>query len=123
MSNPPRFPDQFLWGTATSAYQIEGAPLADGAGASIWQRFTHSPGLTANGDTGDVACDHYHRFAEDVTLMRELGLNAYRFSISWSRILPAGTGRVNRAGLAFYERLVDTLLRSEERRVGKECRC
>jgi beta-glucosidase len=106
----PRFPDQFLWGTATSAYQIEGAPLADGAGASIWQRFTHSPGLTANGDTGDVACDHYHRFAEDVALMRELGLNAYRFSISWSRILPAGTGRVNRAGLAFYERLVDTLL-------------
>ena len=110
MSNPPRFPDGFLWGAATSAYQIEGAPLADGAGPSIWQRFTHSPGLTAGGDTGDVACDHYHRWREDVGLMRELGLNAYRFSISWSRVLPEGRGRVNAKGLDFYSRLVDALL-------------
>jgi beta-glucosidase len=110
MSNPPRFPDGFLWGASTSAYQIEGAPLADGAGPSIWQRFTHSPGLTANGDTGDVACDHYHRWREDVALMRELGLRSYRFSISWSRVLPEGRGRVNRKGLDFYSRLVDALL-------------
>ena len=110
MSNPPRFPDGFLWGAATSAYQIEGAPLEDGAGPSIWQRFTHSPGLTANGDTGDVACDHYHRWRDDVGLMRELGLGAYRFSISWSRVLPEGRGRVNRKGLDFYSRLVDALL-------------
>ena len=112
MSNPPRFPDGFLWGASTSAYQIEGAPLADGAGPSIWQRFTHSPGLTANGDTGDVACDHYNRWRDDVALMRELGLNAYRFSISWSRVLPEGRGRVNRKGLDFYSRLVDALLES-----------
>jgi beta-glucosidase len=104
-----RFPAAFLWGAATSAYQIEGAPLADGAGASIWQRFSHTPGRMANGDTGDVACDHYHRYAEDVALMRELGLGAYRFSLSWSRILPEGTGRVNEAGLDFYRRLVDAL--------------
>jgi beta-glucosidase len=110
MSNPLRFPDGFLWGAATSAYQIEGAPLADGAGPSIWQRFTHSPGLTANGDTGDVACDHYGRWREDVALMRELGLGGYRFSISWSRVLPEGRGRVNRKGLDFYSRLVDALL-------------
>ena len=110
MSNPPRFPDGFLWGAATSAYQIEGAPLEDGAGPSIWQRFTHSPGLTAGGDTGDVACDHYHRWREDVALMREIGLTAYRFSISWSRVLPEGRGRVNRKGLDFYSRLVDALL-------------
>src|SRR5688572_6348503 len=88
MTDTIRFPDDFLWGAATSAYQIEGSPLADGAGASIWQRFTHTPGLTANGDTGDIACDHYRRYADDVALMAELGLNAYRFSISWSRILP-----------------------------------
>ena len=105
-----RFPPTFLWGAATSAYQIEGAPLADGAGPSIWQRFSHTPGRMTNGDTGDVACDHYHRYAEDVALMRDLGLGAYRFSISWSRILPAGTGQVNEAGLDFYRRLVDALL-------------
>jgi len=105
-----RFPDGFLWGAATSAYQIEGSPLADGAGPSIWHRFSHTPGRTANGETGDVACDHYRRYAEDVALMRELGLNAYRFSISWSRVLPEGRGRVNPAGLGFYERLVDALL-------------
>ncbi len=94
-SEPALFPDDFLWGAATAAYQIEGSPVADGAGPSIWHRFSHTPGKTLNGDTGDVACDHYRRYAEDVGLMRELGLNAYRFSISWSRILPEGTGRVN----------------------------
>ena len=104
------FPDTFLWGTATSAYQIEGSPLADGAGPSIWQRFTHTPNLVHDGDTGDVACDHYRRYADDVALMRQLGLNAYRFSMSWSRILPQGRGRVNARGLDFYERLVDALL-------------
>jgi len=104
------FPSDFLWGGATSAYQVEGSPLADGAGPSIWQRFAHTPGMMRNGDTGDVACDHYRRYPEDVALMRELGLKAYRFSISWSRVLPEGTGRVNPAGLGFYERLVDTLL-------------
>ncbi|MGH7501757.1 MAG: GH1 family beta-glucosidase [Longimicrobiales bacterium] len=110
MSQPRRFPDGFLWGAATSAYQIEGSPLADGAGPSIWHRFCHSPGLTRDGATGDIACDHYNRWAEDVGLMRGLGLNAYRFSIAWGRILPHGTGRVNPAGLAFYDRLVDALL-------------
>ena len=110
MTNSIRFPEGFLWGAATSAYQIEGSPLADGAGPSIWQRFTHSPGLTANGDTGDIACDHYRRYEADVEMMRSIGLTAYRFSISWSRILPEGTGRVNPKGIAFYDRLVDTLL-------------
>ncbi len=104
------FPDGFLWGAATSAYQIEGSPLADGAGPSIWHRFSHTPGCTERGETGDVACDHYRRFADDVLLMKELGLRAYRFSISWSRVLPHGRGTVNRPGLDFYERLVDRLL-------------
>jgi len=105
------FPPDFLWGAATAAYQIEGSPLADGAGASIWHRFTHDPRLMiATGDTGDVACDHYGRMEEDVALMKRLGLQAYRFSISWSRVLPDGTGRVNQAGLDFYRRLVDRLL-------------
>lgn len=110
MSEASRFPDDFLWGTATSAYQIEGSPLADGAGPSIWHRFAHTPGLTANGDTGDVACDHYRRSADDVALMAALGLNAYRFSVAWARVLPEGRGRVNPQGLGFYERLVDALL-------------
>ncbi len=110
MSEPTGFPAGFLWGTATSAYQIEGSPLADGAGPSIWHRFAHTPGRTHNGETGDVACDHYRRYADDVALMRQLGLNAYRFSISWSRILPAGQGAVNPRGVAFYDRLVDALL-------------
>ncbi len=104
------FPTDFLWGAATSAYQIEGSPLADGAGASTWHRFAHAPGKTFAGHHGDIACDHYRRFADDVRLMRDLGLGAYRFSISWSRVLPAGTGPVNRAGLDFYSRLVDALL-------------
>lgn len=104
------FPKGFLWGSATAAYQIEGSPLADGAGASIWQRFSHTPGKTVNGDTGDVACDHYRRYADDVKLMRELGMQAYRFSVGWGRVLPDGFGRVNEKGLGFYDRLVDTLL-------------
>jgi beta-glucosidase len=107
------FPSDFVWGAATSAYQIEGSPLADGAGASIWHRFAHLPGKTHNNDHGDVACDHYRRFADDVELMRELGIRAYRFSISWSRVLPEGTGRTNERGLDFYRRLVDLLLEHE----------
>ncbi len=110
MSDLFRFPDDFLWGAATSAYQIEGSPLADGAGPSIWHRFSHTPGLTDNEDTGDTACDHYRRYQSDVVLMAEMGLNAYRFSISWSRVLPEGIGRVNDRGLDFYSRLVDALL-------------
>jgi beta-glucosidase len=110
MTTSSTFPDHFLWGCATSAYQIEGSPLADGAGPSIWQRFLHTPGLATAGDTGDVACDHYRRYAEDVDLMARLGLQAYRFSIAWGRVLPAGRGAVNAAGLDFYDRLVDALL-------------
>ncbi|HEX7655566.1 MAG TPA: GH1 family beta-glucosidase, partial [Sphingomonas sp.] len=112
MTSP--FPPEFLWGAATAAYQIEGSPLADGAGASIWQRFSHDPRLmAAKGDTGDVACDHYNRWKEDVALMKRLGLKAYRFSVAWGRVLPEGTGRVNQAGLDFYERLVDELLAND----------
>ena len=105
-----RFPDSFLWGCATSAYQIEGSPLADGAGPNIWHRFSHTPGRVHGDDTGDVACDHYRRFESDIALMRSMKLNSYRFSIAWSRVLPEGVGRINPAGLGFYERLVDTLL-------------
>jgi beta-glucosidase len=104
------FPQNFLWGSATSAYQIEGSPLADGAGPSIWQRFAHTPGRMHNDDNGDVACDHYRRFRDDIALMGRLGLKAYRFSIAWARVLPQGRGKVNAAGLDFYERLVDALL-------------
>ena len=109
MTHDNLFPTDFLWGAATAAYQVEGSPLADGAGPSIWHRFSHTPGLVLNGDTGDVACDHYHRYEADIALMRELGLNAYRFSISWSRIFPEGKGRINEKGLDFYRRLVDGL--------------
>jgi beta-glucosidase len=110
MTSRYRFPDDFHWGAATSAYQIEGSPLADGAGPSIWQRFAHTPGMMANGDTGDIACDHYHRYKDDVQLMRALGLQGYRFSVAWARVLPEGTGQVNQKGLDFYSRLVDELL-------------
>ena len=104
------FPADFVWGTATSSYQIEGAWDEDGKGASIWGTFCRQPGKIEGGDTGDVAADHYHRWEEDVGIMADLGLNAYRFSISWPRVLPAGKGRVNPPGLDFYERLVDGLL-------------
>ncbi|MFH2051476.1 MAG: GH1 family beta-glucosidase [bacterium] len=106
------FPRGFLWGAATSAYQIEGSPLADGAGPSNWHLFTHEKGRTPNGENGDVACDHYRRWREDIGLMRDLGLQAYRFSLAWGRILPEGTGTVNAAGLDFYDRLVDRLMAS-----------
>jgi beta-glucosidase len=104
------FPEQFMWGAATSAYQIEGAVGADGRGESIWDRFCRTPGKILNGDHADVACDHYRRWPGDVALMRELGLRAYRFSIAWPRILPTGTTVVNARGLDFYDRLVDGLL-------------
>ncbi|MFM8321400.1 MAG: glycoside hydrolase family 1 protein, partial [Chloroflexota bacterium] len=107
-----QFPQDFTWGVAASAYQIEGAWNEDGKGESIWDRFSHSPYRIRNGDTGDVACDHYHRMPADVALMAELGLKAYRFSISWTRLLPEGRGRVNPRGLDFYDRLVDELLKA-----------
>ena len=104
------FPQGFVWGAATSAYQIEGAVHEDGRGESIWDRFSHTPGTTRDGATGDVACDHYHRYREDVALMADLGLKAYRFSIAWPRILPSGRGAVNQPGLDFYRRLAEALL-------------
>jgi beta-glucosidase len=104
------FPKGFYWGAATAAYQIEGGWAEDGKGQSIWDRFAHSPGTIRDGATGDVACDHYHRWREDVALMRELRLNSYRFSISWPRIQPTGKGKPNPKGLDFYGRLVDALL-------------
>ncbi len=104
------FPGDFTWGAATASYQIEGAVHEDGRGESIWDRFSHTPGRVLDGDTGDVACDHYHRYRDDVALIAGLGLTAYRFSVSWSRVIPDGTGAVNEPGLDFYERLVDELL-------------
>ncbi len=108
-----QFPDNFLWGAATAAYQIEGAWATDGRGPSIWDAFSHTPGKTHEGDTGDVACDHYHRIEEDVALMRKLGLKCYRFSISWSRIMPQGRGEVNEKGIAFYNKLINTLVAND----------
>ena len=110
MSTITAFPPDFVWGAATAAYQIEGAWDENGKGESIWDRFCHTPGKIENGDTGDVACDHYHRWREDVALMQEIGLRAYRFSIAWPRLLPEGRGRVNQPGLDFYDCLVDALL-------------
>jgi len=103
-------PSDFLWGVATAAYQIEGAVTADRRAPSIWDTFCRIPGVIDNGDTGDTACDHYHRWPEDIALMRRIGVDAYRFSVAWPRILPNGVGEVNPAGLAFYDRLVDALL-------------
>jgi beta-glucosidase len=105
-----RFPEGFLWGAATAAYQIEGAPFEDGKGESIWDTFVRLPDKIHHGETGDVATDHYHRLEDDLDLIAGLGLNAYRFSAAWSRVLPEGTGSVNRAGLDFYSRMVDGLL-------------
>jgi beta-glucosidase len=107
------FPRDFVWGAATASYQVEGATRDGGRGESIWDRFAHTPGRVRNGDTGDVACDHYHRYREDVQIMADLGLNGYRFSIAWPRVIPDGTGAVNEAGLDFYDRLVDELLSHE----------
>ena len=104
------FPSDFVWGAATAAYQVEGAATEDGRGESIWDRFSATPGKVVNGDTGAVACDTYHRYAEDIGLMRSLGIGAFRLSVAWPRILPEGRGRVNQAGLDFYDRLVDDLL-------------
>ena len=110
MDDGLRFPPGFVFGTATAAYQIEGAVAEDGRGPSIWDTFSHTPGAVRNGETGDVACDSYHRYPEDVRLMAGLGTHAYRFSVSWPRIQPAGRGTVNRAGIDYYSRLVDELL-------------
>jgi beta-glucosidase len=110
MSGPLRFPDGFIWGAATSAYQIEGAAAVDGRGPSVWDTFCTTPGKVRNGETGDVAADHYHRWESDLELMVELGIASYRFSISWSRVLPTGSGGINMRGLDFYRRLVDGLV-------------
>ena len=107
-----RFPDEFIWGAATASYQIEGAVAEDGKGPSTWDLFCKRPGAVFEGHTGEVACDHYHRYAADVGLMRELGIQSYRFSVSWPRVLPEGTGRINQKGLDFYDRLVDELGRA-----------
>jgi beta-glucosidase len=107
---PRRFPQGFLWGSATASYQVEGAVNEDGRGPSIWDTFSHTPGKVKNGDTGDVADDHYHRYKEDVQLMKALGLKTYRFSVAWPRIFPQGTGTPNPKGLDFYNRVVDELL-------------
>lgn len=112
-TSPAAFPKDFLWGAAASAYQIEGAWDADGKGPGIWDAFSHTPGCIFNNATGDVACDHYHRYAEDVSLMKQIGLRAYRFSVSWPRVVPHAPGEVNEAGLAFYDRLVDALLSAD----------
>src|SRR5579864_8881487 len=104
------FPSDFIWGAATASYQIEGAVYEDGRGESVWDRFSHTPGKVRGGDTGDVACDFYHRYPQDIRLMKELGLDAFRFSIAWPRVFPQGRGEVNKPGLDFYDRLVDGLL-------------
>jgi beta-glucosidase len=108
----PPFPEGFTWGCATAAYQVEGGWDADGKGPSVWDMFVRKEGTVWRGHTGDVACDHYHRFREDVGLMKEIGLGAYRFSVSWPRVLPEGAGATNRKGLEFYDRLIDELLRA-----------
>lgn len=110
MTTPLSFPPGFLWGAATAAFQIEGAWDEDGKGESIWDRFSHTPGAIADNDNGNIACDHYHRYEDDVAVMQQIGLRAYRFSISWPRIQPTGRGAANPPGLDFYDRLVDALL-------------
>lgn len=105
-----QFPSDFVWGTATASYQVEGAVKEDGRGVSIWDTFSHTPGKVENGDTGDVADDHYHRWREDIALMKQMNVNAYRFSVAWPRILPTGRDAINEMGIAWYDRLVDELL-------------
>lgn len=105
-----KFQDNFMWGTASAAYQVEGAYLADGKGLNIWDAYCQEGNHIAHGENGNVACDHYHHFKEDVKMMKEMGIRNYRFSISWSRVLPNGTGKVNEKGLQFYSDLVDELL-------------
>jgi 6-phospho-beta-glucosidase len=104
------FPDGFLWGSASAAYQVEGAWNEDGKGPSVWDVFAKQPGRTFKGTNGDVAVDHYHRYKEDVALMAEMGLKAYRFSVAWSRIFPNGKGEINEKGLQFYDNLINELL-------------
>ncbi|PSK68073.1 beta-glucosidase [Streptomyces sp. CS149] len=110
MSDLTALPADFTWGVATAAYQIEGAVAEDGRSPSIWDTFSHTPGKVDGGDTGDIACDHYHRVPEDIGLIKQLGADAYRFSVAWPRVVPGGDGPVNKAGLDFYDRLVDGLL-------------
>src|SRR5262249_34086405 len=105
-----KFPANFVWGAATASYQVEGAVAEDGRGQSVWDMFCRKDGAIWQGQSGEVACDHYHRFRDDVALMKQIGLQAYRFSISWPRVIPEGTGKVNEKGLAFYDQLVDALL-------------
>ena len=107
-----KFPKDFLWGAASAAYQIEGYDLEDGGGASIWRTFSHTPGKVAYGDTGDIACDSYHRYAEDIALLKELGVGAYRFSTSWARVDPNADGNWNEQGIAYYDKVVDLCLAS-----------
>lgn len=107
-----RFPADFMWGAATSSYQIEGAWNEDGKGESVWDRLSHTPGKVKNGATGDVACDHYHRYIDDVQIMKKIGLKAYRFSVSWPRIFPTGKGEINQKGVNFYDKLIDELLKN-----------
>jgi beta-glucosidase len=110
---PRSFPEGFLWGSATASYQVEGAVNEDGRGATIWDTFSHTPGKTHGGDTGDIADDFYHRYAADIDLMKKMGLKSFRFSVAWSRIFPSGTGTPNAKGLDFYSRLVDALLEAQ----------
>src|SRR5690349_19534936 len=105
------FAEDFVWGTATAAYQVEGAAETDGRGPSVWDVFCKKKGAVFDGNSGDVACDHYHRYVDDLALMSELGVRSYRFSVSWTRVLPSGTGAPNAKGLDFYDRLVDEMLR------------
>jgi len=114
-NSPLAFPKGFWWGTATASYQVEGAWREDGKGESIWDRFSHTPGKVKNSDNGDVACDHYHRYQEDIQIMRDLGMKSYRFSLSWPRIQPAGIGKANDKGLDFYKRIIDSVLEAKIR--------
>ena len=104
------FPENFLWGAATASYQIEGGTNEDGKGISIWDTFTHTSGKIKNNENGDIAVDHYHRYKEDISLMKKMNLQAYRFSIAWTRILPEGSGSINNAGLDFYSNLISNFI-------------